>query len=514
VGAILGIYSVDGRSVDRLDLNRMVSRLAHRGPDRSGLWFGGVVGLGHRMLCTTAESPQENLPFVDNGGEQVITADARIDNRDELMEALGLERCASRTIGGGELILCAYRKWRERCAEFILGDFSFAIWDLKKRILFCARDPIGVKPFYYYYRRSELFVFASEIKGILALPSVPRQINEQRVAQYLLSDFEDQRATFYQHIWRLPPGQCMTVGLDGMRSQKYWELARSAEMSPRSDEEFAEAFQELFTETVRCRTRSSFGVGSMLSGGLDSSTIACVARDLLAKEGSSPLATFSALFDDIPVCDETYFVQSVIRTGKFKPHFVRGDTLSPLVDSERLFWHEDEPFFAPNLFLHWALYGAAQEQGVRVLLDGIDGDTVVSHGLALLGDLARRGRWISAVREAVKFSRNSGYSVWDTVRCYAISPFVPERMRHAWRSLRPDCHRNQQGFGILDERFARRLDLKPHRKTSRNKTTVRNSRNIHYCSLTSGLIPFALEVADRAAAAFSVEPRIPSLIGA
>jgi asparagine synthase (glutamine-hydrolysing) len=509
VGAILGIYSTSSRPVDRLDLTRMVSRLAHRGPDRLGSWFGGVVGLGHRTLCTTPESLCENAPFVDAHGRLVVVADARVDNRDELIEALGLERSTSRAIGDSELILCAYRKWHERCAEFILGDFSFAIWDLEKRILFCARDPIGVKPFYYYYGRNDLFVFASEIKGILALPSVPRQINRFRVAQYLLSDLEDQRATFYEDVWRLPPGHCITVGLHGVTLQTYWKLEASTETPLRSDEEFAEAFRELFTASVRCRTHSSFGIGSMLSGGLDSSTIVCVARDLLAKQGSAPLATFSAVFDGVPECDETYFIRSVLRTGKLNPHFVRGDTLSPLGDAERVFWHEDEPFFAPNLFLHWGLYSAARREGVRVLLDGFDGDTVVSHGLAFLGDLARGWRWMSLVREAVKFSRNSECSAWDAVRYHAIRPFVPEPIKQAWRVLSQQRHSGRPGLDILNEHFSRRLDLESSRITVRNKTTAQTSRDSHYRGLTSGLIPFVLEVADRAAAAFSVEPRYP-----
>src|SRR5262245_20600165 len=166
----------------------MVASVAHRGPDASGSWCQGAVGLGHRMLWTTPESLSEKLPLANQAGDLAITADARIDNRDELTAALGLPPHSGVT--DSMLILLAYEHWGEHCPEKLLGDFAFAIWDGRKRVLFCARDHFGVKPFYYCHS-GRLFAFASEIKALLSLPEVPRRLNEVRVADYLVPIFDD-----------------------------------------------------------------------------------------------------------------------------------------------------------------------------------------------------------------------------------------------------------------------------------------------------------------------------------
>jgi asparagine synthase (glutamine-hydrolysing) len=161
----------------------MVDILAHRGPDGAGAWSEESVGLGHRMLHTTPESLNEKLSLVDDRRGLVLTADARLDNRDELITALGFGGRPCEELTDSELILGAYKRWGERCPERLLGDFAFAIWDRRRQELFCARDHIGVKPF-YYHRAGKLFVFASEIKALLCVPEVPRRLNEVRVAPF------------------------------------------------------------------------------------------------------------------------------------------------------------------------------------------------------------------------------------------------------------------------------------------------------------------------------------------
>ena len=141
MSAIVGFYGRDGQPVDRADLERMTESLAHRGPDGAGVWHIGPVGLGHRMLWTTPESLHEQLPLTGKKGDLVITADARIDNRDELITALGLAQWSHGEITDSELILRAYEQWGEDSPKRLLGDFAFAIWDERRQELFCARDP-------------------------------------------------------------------------------------------------------------------------------------------------------------------------------------------------------------------------------------------------------------------------------------------------------------------------------------------------------------------------------------
>src|SRR3989442_1004237 len=225
-----------------------------------------------------------------------LHADARIDNRAELCSVLS----APSTVTDAELILQAYARWGERCPEHLLGDFAFALWDARRGFLFCARDHFGVKPFYYHHRPGRLFAFASEIKGLLVLSDVPRRLNETRVADYLVPLLEDKEITFYEGIVRLPPAHHMTVSRDGVRIEQYWALDPDREIRMKSDGEYAAAFREIFTEAVRCRLARPIPVGSMLSGGLDSSSIVFVAPKLLAEDGSRELHTFSAIFPHLP----------------------------------------------------------------------------------------------------------------------------------------------------------------------------------------------------------------------
>jgi len=168
MSAIVGLYRRNGQPADRADLERMAESLAHRGPDAAGLWNNGPVGLGHRMLWTTPESLHEQLPLVNKSEDVVITADARIDNRDELIAALGLSEWPHGEISDSGLILCAYEQWGEGSPKRLLGDFAFAIWDGRSQTLFCTRDHFGVKPF-YYHQSAQVFVFASEIKALLCI---------------------------------------------------------------------------------------------------------------------------------------------------------------------------------------------------------------------------------------------------------------------------------------------------------------------------------------------------------
>lgn len=510
MSGIAGIYYPHSRSVDRKDLERMVTILAHRGPDGADMWVEGSTGFGHRMLWTTPESLEEKLPLVNRTGDLALTADARIDNRDELLAALDFSGCTGKVITDSQLILKAYEQWGERCPEKLLGDFAFAIWDRRKQVLFCTRDHMGVKPF-YYYQSDRVFAFASEIKALLCLPEVPRRLNEVRVADYLVPILEDKVITFYKDILRLPPAHTMTVSRHGMSVRAYWSLDPMREIRYNSDAEYAEAFRDIFTEAVRCRLRSAFPLGSMLSGGLDSSSIVCVARKLLKENGHRGLHTFSAIFKDVPECDERPYINSVLAQGGLEPHYVHADQLSPLADLDRVFWHEDEPFYAPNLFMHWGLYRAAQNQGTRILLDGIDGDTTVSHSLVYLAELVRTGQWTKLTKEVNGLSKRFNRSHWRVLWHYGLSPHVPEPIRSVWRIVRgrnrPAWTRN----AIVNTEFARQIGLAQRIQDllrDRSKP-AQTSREDHLRRLTSGMVPFALEVADKAAASFSLEPRYP-----
>ncbi|MEJ2649820.1 MAG: lasso peptide isopeptide bond-forming cyclase, partial [Sedimentisphaerales bacterium] len=518
MSGIFGIYNFDKRPADLAELNQIAECLAHRGPDGSGIWHSGPVGLVHRMLWTTPESLHEQQPLLSSAGDLVLTADARIDNRAELISRLALNDLLPNELSDGTLILKAYQKWGEECAEKLIGDFAFAIWDSRRQEIFCARGPMGVKPF-YYFRSPSFFVFASEIKAILQVKGVPRHLNELMVADYLVRVFEDKAITFYQQIYRLPPAHCMSVSPQEFKQRSYWALDPYYETRLGSDREYEEAFRDVFTLAVKSRLRSAYEVGSTLSGGLDSSSIAITARNLRKQDGTHiPFKTFSAIFpslpqEDLELIDERSYIKAVLAGGGFASHIVRADLLSPLKKLEELLWRQDEAFFAPNLYMHWALYSAAHQQGVRIFLDGIDGDVTVSYGLESLADLARSGRWKALYREAQAISRQPGVSARPRkyILRYGFKPLMPKPFIELWQIIRGAKENNVFSNTAINKEFAERngIEKRANKFLYNGFTPFTNARKKHLLSLRSGIIPLSLELLDKTATAFSLEPRYP-----
>lgn len=501
MSAIAGVYLLNGKSVDQNDLKRMNDSLSYRGPDGSGLWCEGPVGLAHQMLWTTHESLHEKLPLERIG--LVITSDARIDNREELLPILGL----SEEVSDSKVILEAYRKWGQSCVDNLLGDFAFAIWDKVKKEIFCARDHIGVKPFYYYYYPGKIFAFATEIKALFAW-GVPRRINEVRIGDYLMDICEDREITFYQNILRLPSANIMILNPDTLRKERYWELDPTREIKLGSDEEYQKAFRDIFKEAVRCRLRSAFPVGSMLSGGLDSSSIVCMARMLLPKD--RPLKTFSVIFDVVKKCDERPYIDAVLEGGDLQAHYIQGDAIGPLTDIERMLWHEDQPIAGPNLFLHWALYKEAHLNGVRILLDGIDGDNAVSYGTTYITELTGNGRLIPMLKEVRDLSRNLGLSSGQILMKFAVYPFIPGSLIQMWRFLHGKKNASEIELRAINPDFAKRVGLadRVKKKTERSRP-FKIAKEDHWRMLSWGIHEQMLAEANMAASAFSIEPRNP-----
>lgn len=517
MSGIMGIYYLNGEPVDRANLGRMVDTLAHRGPDGSAIWSEGAVGFGHRMLWTTPESLLETLPFVNHRGDLAITADARIDNRDELIAALSFCDRPAEKITDSQLILAAYEKWGESCLEHLLGDFAFAIWDRRQQKVFCARDHMGVKPLYYYYS-GKIFVFASEIKAILCLPEVPRRLNEIRVADHLIGSIEDKTSTFYQDILRLPAAHSLTIGCQGNQLRSYWSVNLKHELRLCSSQEYIEAFREIFTEAVRCRLRSAFPVGTMLSGGLDSSSIACVARNLLAETGNNRLSTFSAIFPSLvevdPRIDERHYIEAVVAMGEVEAHYVHADRISPLTEREQVSWHLDGACLAPNLYMDWAIFKAAHQQGVRILFSGVDGDTTVSYGHEYLSVLARTGRWQKLTAEARGLSRefyNSAVSPRRLVWEYGFKPLVPEFVLQLSDKLRGRTQSLWPQSRLINPAFAQRVGVSKHTESliASGIQSARTAREEHWYALTSGLMQYSLQTLGELAAAFSLELHYP-----
>jgi asparagine synthase (glutamine-hydrolysing) len=510
MSGIFGIYYRDGRPVDPDLLACMSARLSHRGPDGANVWSGGSVALGHRMLWTTPESVREHQPLVHCTGDLVITADARIDNRDELIAQLDLGGFPSQEVTDSRLILAAYEKWGEYCIDRFVGDFAFAIWDGRRQSFLCARDHFGIKPFYYYCS-DDVFVFASEIKAILCVPNVPCQLNEVRIGDFLTANFEDKTVTFYQNIVRLPPAHAAIIDRHHTQVRRYWTPDLTSQIRLRSTAEYAEAFREVFQVAVRDRLRSAFPVGSTLSGGLDSSSIACVAAKILTEKGSR-LHTFSAIFPSLaqvdPRIDERAYIDAVLRSGEFEPHAIHADLLSPLVED---FWQKDEVVPGINLYMDHAFCRVANQHGVRVLLSGLDGDSIISYGYERLVELARTFRWRALLRESKALSRRFRMRHRSILWHRVLKPLLPKQAMDLGLKWHDYDHPVWDANTAIDSAFAKRIGLADRIKgLSENSKQLRSTvREQHWHSIDSGLFTYAIELVDKIAAPFAVEPRHP-----
>jgi asparagine synthase (glutamine-hydrolysing) len=521
----------------------MLDTLAHRAGGFAGVWTEGPVGLAQATPEPSELRPLRTAP--QRLRHLVLVADARIDNGGELSAVLDVRR----SVGDGALILAAYERWGRSCAERLIGDFAFAIWDARRRELFCARDVMGVKPFYFVNQGSR-FAFASEAKALLALPGVSRALDEEQIALFLGWRHDDREKTMYRAIRRLPAAHVLMADRRGVATSRYWSIEDAPDVRFAREDQYVDAFRERFTAAVHARLRTTHPIAAALSGGLDSSSIVCEARrQLAARDGSAPaLHAISIVFPDAPArdrhrIDEQAYAELVTREGGLCSHFVRGDRLSPLADLREVLRHVDEPYFAPNLYLHWAMYRAAHEAGARVFLDGLDGDTTVSHGfgrlnsllrsedwdgfeaevrayaqhrqidpgsvlphfgLPQLADLARSGRVRPWLRGAGELTRRFGLSRRDVAVRYGLAPLVPPTVVRAWRRRRWAAPQDDQV--VLRRSVLRRLAQAERRD---GPAAAVSDRAMHVEGLTQPVYQLVLEIADKCASAFGVEPRYP-----
>jgi asparagine synthase (glutamine-hydrolysing) len=520
MSGMVGVFRRDGAPVRERLVNAMAATLAHRGPDGTSVVCAGSAGLGHTMLWTTQESLHEVLPHLHRGSGLIITADARIDNRDELIAELALE-LGHPAITDSGLILEAYHKWGQECVQKLLGDFAFAIWDPRQEQFFCARDPMGVKCL-YYFASDALFAFGSEIKALCCLEEIPKRLNELRILDYLENSFDDRASTFYRNIYRLPAASTLLVTRRHLKIAKYWSLDAKRELKLKSDEEYTEAFRECFVRAVRVRMRSAFPIGSTLSGGLDSSSIACVARSINESQSpGAPVHTFSLIFPSLPEqdlrhIDERKYMQDVLALGGFQPHFIHADELSPMKDVKRIQQHLDEASCASNLYLHWSMFDSAHRAGVRVFFDGFDGDTTVSDSVDYLRDLAVGLRWKTLRREAALLAANMGCSTKQIIRQYSLKPLCPETLYRLWGKARGRRDPATTGPMAVDtfsaRQFKQRLECErgfPTPASERKPFRLFTARANHRVDLEHPAYSYALESADKASAAFELEARYP-----
>jgi asparagine synthase (glutamine-hydrolysing) len=434
MSGICGQFNLDDAPVAAADLRAMTAMLKRRGPEGSTQWQNGPVGLGHALLATTPEMLFERQPFVHADTGCAITADVRLDNRGALLDALALSERHD-LIGDAELILAAYLAWGDACLDRLLGDFAFAIWDPRHRKLFCARDYFGMRPFYYHHAPGKRFLFASDARAILVLPQVPYKINAGRIADFLVPELEwiDYTSTFYEGVFRLPPGHKATITPAGINVAEYWTPQPGPELGPMSDEDYRQGFLEVFGQAVEARLRAPKGtVGSMLSGGMDSGSVVAVGKDILSARGDEPLPTYSCARHQGTDCAESRAIHAAVTMPSISPALIHPDALYEHLDV--LISGNEEPFDGQCMLLK-SIYLKAQADGRKVILDGAGGDVVLNEGTYVVR-LLRSGQLKLAMAEIIAENR-----LWDessftsNLFHYARVAYMPEAVRTVLRGL-------------------------------------------------------------------------------
>lgn len=429
MSSICGIFYRDGRPVAADELDAMVDVLAHWGPDRSGTWREHQVGLGHLALCTTPEAVTEICPRVEPVAGLAVTGDVRLDNREELLRDLRLtDEAAARTVGDVELIASAYEKWGEECVTHFVGDFAFVVWDRKNRQLFCARDPMGIRPFYYFVD-DRRFLFGTEIKAILTHPGISRELNPLRFALFVIGGHFEASHTQFKAVLALEPATSLTLTALGLRLHRYWRLDPRREIHFARDGDYVEAFEEIFQRAVDARLRTTTRVGCMLSGGLDATTMLGFARRSRSPAAAALRAYTWALRvgDDWTERDEREYVDCFLREYPLEHHYIIPDSSQIFADRPAIRHLHDGPNWDVMSFATEPMFARAKADGTRVLLFGNGGDETASlfahdHINALLFT----GRWITLAREVQAEARALSVPASRYARSYLARPLLKD----------------------------------------------------------------------------------------
>ncbi|HEV2491770.1 MAG TPA: asparagine synthase (glutamine-hydrolyzing) [Terriglobia bacterium] len=510
MSGIAGIFNLDGRPADLALLRSMTDAVSYRGPDGVGYWADGPVALGHRLLHATPESLGESQPLLDETGDLCLVLDGRVDNREELCAEVEQAGTRLRDRTDAELVLKAYACWDDECPARILGDFAFVVWDRRKRRLFCARDVLGLKPFYYYLD-GHRFLCGSALHQLFEDASVPRRPNEAMIGEYLSLAPRSRDETLYEGIRRLTPAHSMTVEAGGVRTARYWDIDPAKQVRHSTDAEYAEHFLSIFKEAVRCRLRAHGPVGSELSGGVDSSSVVSVAQFLLRQEEpiNQRLETFSAVFPGLPT-DESEYAREVAARWGLEPNLVLPEKFSAQATRRTVQRFLDIPY-SPTVVIADPLKARACEKGCRVLLTGQGGDDWLTGSVYQYADLLRQLKIRQCLRQ-IREDHRADLIVdprYSLLYC-GLRPLVPEGVRRAVRWVRTRALGRDGRPPWINPQFSRKIGLAERLRRDRARVAFSSYalRDMHD-GLRSGWHTLALELIERHASEFRVDVRHP-----
>lgn len=478
------------------------------------------IALGHRRLSIVDLSPLGHQPLSYANGRYWIVYNGEIYNHIELRAELEREGYFFRSHADTEIILAAYDRWGEACLQRFNGMWAFALYDHQEQSLFLARDRFGVKPLYYWVSPDGFLAFASEIKAFCVLPGWSARACGRRIYDFLAWNIMDHTdETMFAGVYQIRGGQSVRLEMRGDTRREFSRLpggrlpgmrqwySLTGKLFAGSFAEAAAVFRDLLEDSVRLRLRADVPVGSCLSGGLDSSSIVCIANRLLRGQGADGRQkTFSAC-SRVKRFDERSYIEEVVAITGVDAHYTYPELEDLLPLLERVTWHQDEPFGSTSIYAQWAVFKLAAENEVKVMLDGQGADEQLagyhSYFAVLLGSMFRHGRWIAALRESLAMRRLHGYSFLYLGKRFFANLFPSLRLS-ASALAKTAAH----STGWLDHE---RLDASPVDPLSRFPGCEKNISAWSYHQLTASAVPMLLHWEDRNSMAHSIEARVPFL---
>jgi asparagine synthase (glutamine-hydrolysing) len=457
VSGIAVVMSLNGSGVPRSEVERIASVLKPYGPDWQKILTRGNAAF---VFCLHQLTPEDSLELqpLRLDDRFVMLFDGRIDNRSELSEMLGISASELRSMPDSMLALRLFDRWGERAFERIVGPFAIIVMDFQDGRLLCARDHMGLRVL-HYHRSAERFAVATVPEALFALSWVPRILNKEKVADTLVGRALNGETTYYQDIFRVLPGSTVCVRSSSLSKHRFWDPEAIADIRFRNDHDYVEAFKEHLDEAVRASLRSCRPSCATITGGLDSSSIAVIAADMLAASGNR-LNTFTAVpeagftRDELRGCyfDETPYVRQIAEVSRnILPHFItqsRDPILEKIAEVIRI---SGLPGGTLNCLWGVDILAAARSAGHNVMVGGEMGNITMSyHGWGLFTELLLTGRWLRLFAEI----RSSGDRWRDRVRHQIIAPLIPAPLYRRYKQWRRGGNPPWHDFSAIHPKFA------------------------------------------------------------
>jgi asparagine synthase (glutamine-hydrolysing) len=426
MSSFYGIFYRDKRYVTTQEALNMQQTFDWWKPDESDYIIQESILIGQATLYNTPESKYEHLPL--KKANYILAMDARIDNREELAKELELPNRPLEEIGDSEFILASYHKWGKKCVDKLLGDFAFVIWDETKQELFCARDFIGVRPFYYYID-DEKFIFGSDMQSLVKSHNLPETIRDKSVANYLLNNqLTETKYTFLNSIKRLEGGCTIKITDTTIHTDRYWHPQKVKKIKLQTQEEWIKEIRNLIDNSIKARLRTTYPISSHLSGGLDSSPIAILASKMIKKTNPNyklPVYSWQPQpnpEDDLSHFEWAYAIEVATQedmklsfSNLTTDHIIQGmKTHNLLYDKGSQFWYELD------------IRKDLKKQNIRTMLSGWGGDEfITNHGYAFYTQMLLQGRWIRFYKTLKNRIKTKDMSWKQTIMFLYKMVFIP-----------------------------------------------------------------------------------------